>query len=61
MLWFEFAAKPVDPQDSYYVRVRALGPDPMLLGDSVPPDSQETSLALDPEWMRLIAPRAATR
>ena len=56
MLWFEFAAKPVDPKDSYYVRVRALGPDPMLLGDLVPPDSQETSLALDPEWMRLITP-----
>ena len=55
-LWFEFAEPPLDPNDSYYVRVRALGPDPMLLHDLVPPDPGETSLPLDPEWMRLITP-----
>ena len=56
-LWFEFAEPPRDPDDSYYVRVRALGPDPMLLlRDAVPPETDETSLPLDPEWMRLITP-----
>lgn len=57
MLWLEFAEKPTDCHDSYYVRVRALGPDPLLLpADFVPPDPQETSIPLDPEWMRAIVP-----
>jgi hypothetical protein len=60
MLWLEFAEKPADCEDSYYVRVRALGPDPMLLTtDVVPPDPQETSIPLDPEWMRAIVPGQA--
>jgi hypothetical protein len=37
MLWFEFAEPPADPEDAYYVRVRALGPDPMLLSRDIPP------------------------
>lgn len=56
-LWFEFAEPPQDPEDAYFVRVRAIGPDPMLLAsDAVPPDTIETPLPLDPEWMRLITP-----
>jgi hypothetical protein len=56
MLWFEFAEAPTDLEDAYYVRVRAVGPDPMMIGDRIPPETQETPLPLDPEWMRLIAP-----
>ena len=56
MLWFEFAETPADPEDAYFVRVRTAGPDPMLIGDLIPPETQETPLPLDPEWMRLIVP-----
>jgi hypothetical protein len=56
MLWFEFAEAPADPEDAYYVRVRAVGPDPMLIRDLIPPETIETPLPLDPEWMRLITP-----
>jgi hypothetical protein len=59
-LWFEFAAPPEDPDDAYFVRVLAMGPDPMLLDRNTatdyPPDAVETPLPLDPEWMRLITP-----
>jgi hypothetical protein len=63
-LWFEFAEPPVDPDDSYFVRILAYGPDPLLMpwdasafpSDGPPPDSVEPPLALDPEWMRLIHP-----
>lgn len=56
MLWFEFADTPTDPQDSYYVRVRAVGPDPMMIREFIRSETQETPLPLDPEWMRLITP-----
>jgi hypothetical protein len=56
MLWFEFAEAPADLEDAYFVRVRGAGPDPMLIGDVIPPETIETPLALDPEWMRLITP-----
>jgi hypothetical protein len=56
-LWFEFEKPPEDLEDAYFVRVRAIGPDPMLLmKDQVPPDVVENPLPLDPEWMRLITP-----
>ncbi len=56
-LWFEFEIPPEDGDDAYFVRVRAIGPDPMLLfKDQVPPDVVENHLPLDPEWMRLITP-----
>lgn len=56
-LWFEFADPPEDKQDAYFVRIRAAGPDPMLLAaEVVPPDVVEDPLPLDPEWMRLITP-----
>ncbi len=57
MLWFEFDAAPLDPDDSYFVRVLARGPDPLLLSFDTPlHDSPEPPLPLDPEWMRLIDP-----
>src|SRR5262245_10225274 len=60
-LWFEFEKPPEDDEDASFVRVRAIGPDPMLLPkdqtpDQVPPDIVENPLPLDPEWMRLITP-----
>ena len=56
-LWFAFAEPPEDPDDAYFVRVLAMGPDPMLLQPGfVPPDIVEDPLPLDPEWMRLILP-----
>ena len=61
-LWLEFAEAPLDPDDAYFLRVRALGPDPMLLqsdiapSDVILPESVETPLPLDPEWQRLITP-----
>lgn len=57
MLWFEFAEPPEDPEDAYFVRLLAMGPDPMLLPrDLIPPDAVEAPLPIDPEWMRLITP-----
>jgi hypothetical protein len=56
-LWFEFEKPPEDREDAYFVRVRAVGPDPMLLlRDQVLPDVVENPLPLDLEWMRLITP-----
>ena len=55
MLWLEFAEPPADPDDSYFVRVLATAPDPMLTFEPIP-DVVEPPLALDPEWMRLITP-----
>jgi hypothetical protein len=56
-LWLEFAEPPRDPQDGYFVRVLASGPDPMLLEPERPlPDDVEPPLSIDPEWMRRITP-----
>lgn len=63
MLWFELnvledptAGVPA-PGDSYYVRVLAKGPDPLLLPfDITLPDTEESPLPIDPEWMRAITP-----
>jgi hypothetical protein len=56
-LWFEFDRPPDDKEDAYFVRVRAIGPDPMLLApDVILNDVVEDPLPLDPEWMRLITP-----
>jgi hypothetical protein len=57
MLWIEFAAAPVDPEDAYFVRVLANGPDPQLLEvDENVPEQPEPALPLDAEWVRLITP-----
>jgi len=62
-LWIELNV-PRDPAagmapegDSYYVRVLAKAPDPLLLPfDITLPDAEESPLAIDPEWMRAITP-----
>ncbi|MEO8597097.1 MAG: hypothetical protein ABI759_27510 [Candidatus Solibacter sp.] len=55
MLWFQFLGLPADPNDAYYVRVLAVGPDAALLERQlILPDTLETPLPIDPEWMRLI-------
>ncbi|RZU40812.1 hypothetical protein [Edaphobacter modestus] len=57
MLWFEFDQPPLDPEDAYFVRVLARGPDPLLLApDTRIPDAAEPPLPIDSEWMRLITP-----
>ncbi|HEY6803382.1 MAG TPA: hypothetical protein VI306_07370 [Pyrinomonadaceae bacterium] len=54
-LWFEFESAPLDPDDSYFVRILANAPDPLLIAiDEVIPEVVEPSLSIDPEWMRLI-------
>jgi hypothetical protein len=59
-LWLEFEAPPIDPEDAYFVRVLARVPDPMLLQRDIEiPDSVETPLPINPEWMRLITPGPA--
>ena len=56
MLWFEFAEKPLDPDDAYFVRVLATAPDSMLLTDRSIAEVVEPALPIDQEWMRLITP-----
>jgi hypothetical protein len=55
-LWLEFDAPPADPQDSYFVRVLAYAPDPLLIGEEIAELRPEPALALDAEWMRHIVP-----
>jgi hypothetical protein len=65
-LWLEFAEAPKDPKDTYFCRVVAYGPDPMLgvmpaaplVFPSLPtlPDPPDLPLALDPELIRVITP-----
>ncbi len=55
-LWFEFAERPLDSEDAYFVRVLAVGPDPLLLDRATTvPESIEPPLAIDPEWVREIS------
>ena len=54
-LWFEFEARPADRDDTYFVRVLADAPDPVLTAEHIP-ESREAPLPIDPEWMRLIVP-----
>lgn len=61
MLWVEFAEAPKDPRDTYFARVLAEAPDPMLLPATEPvsdPPGYEDP-ALDPEMVRLIRPGQA--
>ncbi len=53
-LWLELADAPDDPGDSYFVRVLAVAPDP-LLTDVVDTEEPEPGLPIDPEWVRAIA------
>ena len=54
-LWLEFEARPADRDDTYFVRVLADAPDPVLTAEHIP-ESREAPLPIDPEWMRLIVP-----
>jgi hypothetical protein len=55
-LWLEFDAPPADPNDEYFYRVLAYGPDPLLVSyPSDLPAQTEPALPIDPEWMRMIA------
>jgi len=54
-LWLEFAEKPADDEDAFFIRVLASAPDPMLTEDVVP-DPREPPLPIEPEWMRVISP-----
>ena len=57
-LWLELEEPVADPNDSYFIRLLAYGPDPLLsdnrLETFVPPDEPE--LNIDPELIRVITP-----
>jgi hypothetical protein len=55
-LWLEFDSPPADPNDEYFFRVLAYGPDPLLVSQpSDLPAQSEPPLPVDPEWIRMIA------
>jgi hypothetical protein len=57
VLWFEFASAPANPADSFYARVLAYAPDPVLTRVSPePPETSEPPLPIDPEPIRTIVP-----
>jgi hypothetical protein len=61
-LWIEFDQPIADPDDNYFARVLAYGPDPILAADLLPqplasemlPNAAEPALPIDPEPVRLI-------
>jgi hypothetical protein len=61
-LWIEFDQPVADPEDNYFARVLAYGPDPLLAADLLPkanasemlPNSVEPVLPIDPEPVRRI-------
>jgi hypothetical protein len=61
-LWIEFEEPPNDPADTYFARVLAYGPDPLLaFGPATSPDALaqdigEPPISVDSEPMRLITP-----
>ena len=61
MLWLEMEEPPRDPRDTYFARILAHTPDPMLLA-AVEPAADPPAYAespLDPEWVRVITPGQA--
>ncbi|HMH91725.1 MAG TPA: hypothetical protein VK586_11665 [Streptosporangiaceae bacterium] len=54
MLWFEFAAPPAGSFDSFYARVLAYAPDPVLTEADPAPEAAEPPLPVDPEPIRTI-------
>src|SRR5262249_56529370 len=56
-LWIEFDSPVQNPRDTYFARLLALAPDPVLLGAPVDlPDQAEPPLPIDPEPIRVIIP-----
>jgi hypothetical protein len=59
-LWLEFDQPPLDPNDSYFIRVENYGPDPLLISHPFDMASAaDTPIALDPESIRTITPDSA--
>jgi hypothetical protein len=61
MLWLEMEEPPRDSRDTYFMRILAHAPDPMLL-PAVEPAADPTAYAespLDPEWVRVVTPGQA--
>ncbi|MBA4182497.1 MAG: hypothetical protein H0X49_00575, partial [Acidobacteria bacterium] len=60
-LWIEFAEAIKDPHDTYFARVLAYAPDQLISNNH--PDlfiaPKEPPLAIDPEYLRVIAPGAS--
>ena len=64
-LWIEFDQPISDPEDGYFGRVLAYGPDPLLAaelepGGSMVAESAEPPLPIDPEPVRVIFPGQAS-
>lgn len=58
-LWIEFDRPPSDPDDTYFARILASGPDPLLSVDLMPSPLAEPvppPLPIDPEPIRRISP-----
>jgi len=59
-LWLEFDQPPLDPNDSYFLRVLNYGPDPLLISYPTDlPSAADTPISLDPEPIRAITPDSA--
>jgi hypothetical protein len=56
MLWLEFDAPPDNPADSYFARVLAYAPDPVLTRGAEVEPPPEPPLPIDPEPIRVIRP-----
>ncbi len=57
VLWFEFAEPVQNPDDAFFVFVKAYSPDPLLLYNNAPlPDPKEINPFIDPELIRVITP-----
>ena len=56
-LWFEFKEPPSDPNDRFFIRLLNYSPDPLLavLSAGVLENTQEPSLGIDPELIRVIS------
>jgi hypothetical protein len=58
-LWFEFDAPIQDPNDTYFARVLAYAPDPLLVfpnGDQLQVRQDDPPLAIAPELIRIVIP-----
>lgn len=56
-LWLEFQDPPTDPNDTFFIRLLNYAPDPLLskLSPELLANTQEPSLPIDPELIRVIS------